>query len=364
MSLIPITDTPQDEENNNCISYKILNEILLVDSYNPVCNLGITDNLSMVKYAPPNIDVVLFCNLPEGHTWGNHYADHHISDTERFETLKKNNAVVVQGCEQPLNNYHGFCAVGLDFGDFETFKVLDRSPLLFNKLNDYSDASPKDFLILLGGKNERQKFVHTLNNKFSLDNSLTFRYKMPDLSYLPIPDSSIYEEYSTHSFQPYDWFSHEGMVELNRDILPHKKMFQDCLVNVVIETNQKIQTPYPYLSEKTYKPIIHETPFTIFAEPNSLNFLRNKGFATFDNIVDESYDKIINYDERLNAVVDASIELLSKIKSKNPQIREICKHNKEHFLNKNRQQNLIMEFKNKIDSLSFGEVQKLYNNVS
>jgi len=354
----PITDMPDMGES--CISHKVLHEIILAEKYDPFSKIAVTDNLSMLEYMPDDIEIVLFCNLPEGHTWGNIWVDQHVSNTKKQLYLKKYNCVVIQGCEQPLNNYHGFCAVGIDFGDFETFKVLDRSPLLYSKLSTYNLNPRHDFLVLAGKKEEREQFITQLNARFNLSNSLIFHNLNLDID---TPDYKLYEEYGDFEFSSYQWFDHEGMCLLNRDILPHKKMFDDCSVNIVIETNQKIQTPYPYLSEKTYKPIIHETPFTIFGEPNSLEYLRKKGFATFDSIIDESYDNILDYNERLSAVIESSIELLEKKKTKTSEIEEICKHNKQHFLNKERQQKILLDFKHKIDNLTFTSVSNLYNQI-
>ena len=57
--------------------------------------------------------------------------------------------------------------------------------------------------------------------------------------------------------------------------------------------------PHPYISEKILRPILCKRPFILVAPHNTLKFLKDKGFKTFDMLVDESYDKITNPSKRL-----------------------------------------------------------------
>ena len=59
-----------------------------------------------------------------------------------------------------------------------------------------------------------------------------------------------------------------------------------------------------HLTEKIFKPIVSKQPFMLLAAPGNLEYLRSYGFKTFDGIIDESYDKIIDNDQRIDAVVE------------------------------------------------------------
>lgn len=48
--------------------------------------------------------------------------------------------------------------------------------------------------------------------------------------------------------------------------------------------------PWPFITEKTYKPIYMQHPFMVYGHSNTLTRLRELGFVTFDNLFDESYD--------------------------------------------------------------------------
>lgn len=54
--------------------------------------------------------------------------------------------------------------------------------------------------------------------------------------------------------------------------------------------------PYPFVTEKTMKPIAHQHPFMIFGQSNTLAHLHALGFETYENLFDESYDQIDNSD--------------------------------------------------------------------
>lgn len=57
-----------------------------------------------------------------------------------------------------------------------------------------------------------------------------------------------------------------------------------------------------HLTEKIFKPIVSKQPFMLLAAPGNLEYLRSYGFRTFDGIIDESYDKITDNDQRIEAV--------------------------------------------------------------
>lgn len=55
-------------------------------------------------------------------------------------------------------------------------------------------------------------------------------------------------------------------------------------------------------SEKTVKAILNKHPFIICGYYKTLELLRNDGFKTFDGFIDESYDNILDWRERQDAI--------------------------------------------------------------
>ena len=74
------------------------------------------------------------------------------------------------------------------------------------------------------------------------------------------------------------------------------KFLQFSLWNIITETVGEY--PYAFVTEKNSKAILTKRPFVVLGGRNSLKNLRNLGFQTFDNYIDESYDDNKFYADR------------------------------------------------------------------
>ena len=87
----------------------------------------------------------------------------------------------------------------------------------------------------------------------------------------------------------------------------------------------------PFFSEKIFKCIAMKHPFIIVTVPNSLKYLKELGYKTFDNIIDESYDQEI--DDALRAIkITNEVERLcnlneQKLENFLIESRKICDYN-------------------------------------
>ena len=59
---------------------------------------------------------------------------------------------------------------------------------------------------------------------------------------------------------------------------------------------------YAYFTEKITKPLYYGHPFILIGFKNSLKFLKDMGFKTYDDVFDESYDEMETWEERTKAV--------------------------------------------------------------
>jgi len=107
--------------------------------------------------------------------------------------------------------------------------------------------------------------------------------------------------------------------------------FENSYFSLVTETLYNERDGSVFFSEKIFKPIGMKHPFILVNAPGSLKYLRDLGYRTFNNIIDETYDTINNPEERMLAIV-AEVERLSKntpeqwIDWQN-QAKEIVEHN-------------------------------------
>jgi hypothetical protein len=107
-----------------------------------------------------------------------------------------------------------------------------------------------------------------------------------------------------------------------------------------------------HLTEKTLRPIACSQPFILAATHGSLKYLRSYGFETFGDVIDESYDLIVDPEKRLRAIVAC----MESIKSWTPKqrkinmrkLQEIANRNHQHFFSDNFLNYVIDELKNNL----------------
>lgn len=103
-----------------------------------------------------------------------------------------------------------------------------------------------------------------------------------------------------------DFKKNLAMVNLHSINQYHEK----SVLSIVTETNYEKSCPR-FLTEKTFKPIANKQPFILVTVPYTLELLHELGYKTFNGIIDESYDKILDDNERLYAIVE-ELKRLSK----------------------------------------------------
>jgi hypothetical protein len=90
-----------------------------------------------------------------------------------------------------------------------------------------------------------------------------------------------------------------------------------------------------HITEKTFKSIALEMPFILIAPAGSLAYMREYGFQTFDNVIDESYDLETNDVQRIEQVVKLLKELDNLTVKERWQLHKAMlpaiEHNYNHF---------------------------------
>jgi len=108
------------------------------------------------------------------------------------------------------------------------------------------------------------------------------------------------------------------------------------LYDMTKETSGLRSEDYPcdlFVTEKTFKPIAFRHPFLVCGMPGTLEFLRNLGFETYENIFDESYDKLEFFDDRLELVYN-DIKNFDTTCYNDSVTKQKIKHNYDHFNNR------------------------------
>jgi hypothetical protein len=122
--------------------------------------------------------------------------------------------------------------------------------------------------------------------------------------------------------------------------------YNQCGIEVVLETLFDDQRHH--LTEKTLRPIACGKPFILAATTGSLTYLRDYGFETYNGLIDETYDTIVDPLERLQAIINEMqrIHMLpqdEKIKLWQ-QLNLIAQRNKTLFFSDQWQQQIVNEY--------------------
>lgn len=220
-------------------------------------------------------------------------------------------------------------------------QIKDMYPLLNFKFFDITNA------ITMNG---------VFSNTINFDYKETFKYKLCCFNYRPDVNRTIivsllydqsdvfltggklidYRSIQTNRRIPLDKFSSSvrkkitnGLLDIEKNSIPltwdfsvdHRSLplkqhwnvvniINDSFCNIVTET--KYDTYTTNFSEKTIKPILVRRPFVLVAAPGTLQLLKNLGFKTFNRWWDESYDSIVNHNDRLEEIYKLIQCLLSK----------------------------------------------------
>jgi hypothetical protein len=100
--------------------------------------------------------------------------------------------------------------------------------------------------------------------------------------------------------------------------------------------SDKYSGPYPFITEKTYKPIAYRHPFMIYGQSHTLARLHALGFETYENLFDESYDQetngdITKHDKKLDIIINNVREFERRSYDQLTQAK--IQHNYEHYTN-------------------------------
>ena len=142
-----------------------------------------------------------------------------------------------------------------------------------------------------------------------------------------------------------DWHLNKNLKNLWRDT-PLKKVSNTSIDNhfylchygflkkagVYIVSETMFNHPSPYFSEKTVSALLSNRPFIIIGEHGSLRALKQKGYKTFNDMFDESYDNIIDPSSRMESIFelvkDINTRSLDEIKANVLKCQDKLSHNR------------------------------------
>jgi hypothetical protein len=118
-----------------------------------------------------------------------------------------------------------------------------------------------------------------------------------------------------------------------------RQVLLDSYVNMITDTYFEGDI---FVSEKVYTAIAHGQMFVMLAPAGTLAYLRSRGYQTFGDHIDESYDQIENNWQRLQAVAQILITLAeSDLADLYARCRHIVQHNHHLFYTRDTQAEFV-----------------------
>ena len=117
--------------------------------------------------------------------------------------------------------------------------------------------------------------------------------------------------------------------------LVNLEMYKRSYCHIVLETHfDADQSGGTFLTEKTYKCIKFGQPFVMIAPVGSIAALRQRGYRTFDAVIDHSYDSVVDSTQRWLAVKNTIKQIKSRLSSQwLSQCQSDLEWNQYHFNN-------------------------------
>jgi hypothetical protein len=143
--------------------------------------------------------------------------------------------------------------------------------------------------------------IFTFLNSFNSDsNSIYNQLRQFDIS---DNECSQYSEV-IHKILPYE-LDTQGLNEQQRGGISisntKKDWYLNSYISIVTETSF-IDGRKPFISEKLWRPVTNLQPFILVGNYGTLKMIKDLGFKTFDSLIDESYDDVYDYKERMNKI--------------------------------------------------------------
>lgn len=118
-----------------------------------------------------------------------------------------------------------------------------------------------------------------------------------------------------------------GMTKQNNIYKDH---YNKSYFSIVTETSMSTR----FLTEKIYKPIFNKHPFVLLGADRVLEYLRDLGFYTFEEMFDESYDKEKDIVERYKKVLSTIVNFCNLPQNEKQKRYNKVKSKLEHNRNK------------------------------
>ena len=307
------------------------------------------DNIQRIRTAAETGQyTMIFANSAEGSwTLESQIKQLHIDDLVREEKL-----LLIGGAEvdpqYPCLTHEYFLTTILGYP--ENIQAQQKTDLIFSK-----QKKPYKFLFLNGRARPHRKYLYEkLRRRGTLDHALwtmldakptvvrsfTFSEDAINVMATPSPLQRLPEHYEVDRYRnpvfgpivPDRSFLKQELFRLEwGEIYLEPAPYIDTYFSLVTETICAEST-LSFRTEKTAKPLAMGHPFIVASNSGFYRDLHNLGFRSFADVIDESFDRIDNAQQRMDRIIDIVNDLCKQdLSSFLSACRDTCKYNQQHL---------------------------------
>ena len=274
----------------------------------------------------------------------------HCDYVHRCGDLARNNQMLLIGggdmdAEWPCLQYDSFLPKILDYE--ENHQAVAESSRIYETKN-----KPYKFLFLNGRSRPHRKYLlerfrldgvldqslwTNLENRSGSMGQIILWHQDQDLMLTPTEVKTLPAKYEVdryrdqvnktfdNSFIKSELFSQEW-----GEIYLEPAPYIDTYFSLVTET--VFDYPYSFRTEKIWKPIAMGHPWIAVSNAGYYRDMRNLGFRTFDQLIDESFDQIEDSQKRIERITDVVKDLCNQnLDEFLASAQNICKYNQQHL---------------------------------
>jgi len=179
--------------------------------------------------------------------------------------------------------------VPLMFFDWQLYNHLVRVQETDQIIRDhwYKWDKTRDFMCLNGRAKDHRRYIVQEMIKQGLQDKGAISYVCAD-GHDP-QQAPIILDQSQHQVRRNDrWMNPE--------------LYNDCWINIATESMPHIENDL-FITEKTFKPMLQLQPFMVQGNKGTLEYLKYKGYRTFEKLWSEKYDQMDTWQERTDAIL-------------------------------------------------------------
>jgi len=291
--------------------------------------------------------VVVFCNAAEG-SWT---LQSHAQMLGIEQLILDHKILLISGGQQQQDysyvQYDHFLNEILNYE--ENLEVMQRTDEIFS-----CNSKPYKFLFLNGRARPHRKYLYErfrqldileqslwtmLESRPSVSRSFNIQHNGTNLMSTPSELRWLPRRYEIDQYQN----SNISAGPENRALIKHElfnntwgeiylkiEPYRDTYFSLVTET--VVEQPWPFRTEKIAKPLAIGHPFIVATSPGYYQDLHRIGFKTFGHLIDESFDKIENHQDRMDRIITVVQDLCQQdLDSFQKECYTVCKYNQQHL---------------------------------